>query len=802
MITVESKTEVSQVCYHCGDNCLDNSVCMDDKVFCCNGCVQVYKILHAHELTDYYCMNDNPGIKKEEVEVGKFKFLDSVDIVRQLIKFQNKYQAQVELHLPQIHCSSCLWLLEHLSIIDERIIASQVNFTTKNVFITYDVNAMSLREVAEILTSIGYEPLIDTNGDNDNRIKKKYNAKTAYLKIGISGFAFSNIMLISFPDYLGLDIQNDSTLADFFKWVNLFLSLPVIFYCAQEFFINAYYSFRQKYLNIDTPIALAIAVTFIRSMYEVVSNTGTGFFDSMTGIVFFMLLGRTLQNRTYSTLSFTRDYKSYFPIAVTKIDSETHEEHTIQIQDIQEHDILWIHHGEVIPTDCFLSKGQGVIDYSFITGETLPENVEKGELIYAGGKNVGEAIEILTVKPFSQNSFTQLWNNKAFEKVRDDKEAMTTIISKYFSLIVILIALGTFLYWQVVNPDNAWKAATAVLIVACPCSLLLTSSFTNGYLLDALSKKGFFLKNAQVVEAMSQITHVAFDKTGTITSTANGYIVREFDELSPNEWNIVWNIMNQSTHPLSRSLVNFYKDNKRNNIRNIYMREIPGKGIEAWYDDRIYKIGSRKFVLNSEKMTKDTEVLVSIDGELKATFAFRIQIKEGVEEMLSGLKTSLSLISGDNDSSKSDMQRIFSSDSQLLFGCSPEDKLRHIQSLQKNRQKVMMVGDGLNDAGALQQSDVGVTVVKKSFSFSPACDVIMEHNNLPKLHQLIAVSKATQKMILIGFIYSIVFNIVGISYAVTAELSPMIAAILMPLSSWGIILIAYIGVRYYNRKYL
>lgn len=779
-------------CYHCGDDCAAATPVIADKHFCCSGCRNVYQLLNQNELDDYYCLNEAPGRKVKALPKEQFAYLDESSVIDELLLFRNATQAQVSFYLPQIHCSSCLWLLEHLSELDEHIIDSKVNFNSKTIKVTFQIERLSLRSLAELLAHIGYEPLIDIREDKAE--KEVYNSKKAYLKLGITGFCFANIMLIAFPEYLGLDPQAQPGLALFFKIANVALSLPVVFYGAREFFVNAWYSYRQRYLNIDAPIALAVAVTFLRSLYEVFTNTGGGYFDSMSGIVFFMLLGRTLQDRSYTTLRFNRDHKSYFPIAVTR--SENGKNRLTRLEDIKEHEVLRIHHQEVIPTDCLLSKGSAQIDYSFVTGEDKPGPVDKGSLIYAGGRNVGEAIEVLTIKAFDQSSFTQLWNNSVFQKRVDDRESRITMISRYFSFVVLLVALSTFIAWQFIAPGMAWKAATAVLIVACPCSLLLTSSFTNGYLLERLARVGCYFKNAQVIEAVSSVQHVAFDKTGTLTqANATGLDVVQM-ELNSEELGVVLHTLSQSLHPLSRAIVQHY-DHDMPKRSGIAVKEVAGMGMEAWSDDVHYKIGSALFTKNSiEEGVNDTLVYVSVNGEVKAKFSFAIQLMPGAAELIKELshEYELSLLSGDNDASRQYFSRIFPEGSRLKYKMRPQDKLDHIHDLQTGNKKVMMVGDGLNDAGALQRSDVGIAVVKNAFAFSPACDVIMESGRLRYLPQFIKWTKGAKRLINIGFGYSLSFNFVGIGFAITGNLSPLVAAILMPASSLGIILIAFLGV--------
>lgn len=796
MNLTETKTEL--LCYHCGDDCRSRPVEFDEKSFCCQGCLSVYQLLNSNQMDEYYCLNDRPGQKIESLPKEKFAFLEEESIIQKLLLFRSKEQAQVSFYLPQMHCSSCLWLLEHLSEINSNIIDSQVNFNSKALKVTFRINDLSLRHLAELLAHIGYEPVIDINDEKAEA--DKYNSKRAYLKLGVTGFCFANLMMIAFPEYLGLDPESQPKLALAFKLVSVFLSIPVVFYGAGEFFVNAFYSFRQRYLNIDAPIALAIAVTWLRSLYEVFTQTDPGFFDSMSGIVFFMLLGRTIQNRSRTTLKFNRDFRSYFPIAVTGI--RNGERKLIKLENIEERDSLLIHHQEVIPTDCLLSKGTAKIDYSFVTGEDRVEPVDKSEVIYAGGRNVGETIEVVSVKAFNQNSFTQLWNSNAFRKTEDDRESRVTLISKYFSIVVLILSLSAFIFWEFQgNSDLAWKSATAVLIIACPCALLLTASFTNGYLMERFAVAGVYLKNSMVIEKMAVADLIAFDKTGTLTEPNASNLELEFSYLTDSELSKTLFLASQSLHPLSRALVEYYFEIPQKRFKTEIL-EIPGKGLKAVIDRIEYRIGSAEFTgADPEESRGKTVVYISVDGEVRARYNFNISLIPGTEKLLSELSENyeLSLISGDNKVSRQQLGQFFGGQEKMHFGMTPEDKLNYVKQKQSEKYKVMMIGDGLNDAGALKQSDVGVSVVKSAFAFSPSCDVILDVSKLKFLPGFMRWAKGAERMINIGFGYSLIFNFIGLAFALSGKLSPLVAAIIMPMSSLGIILIAWMGVMMMTR---
>jgi Cu+-exporting ATPase len=791
-------SNIKTSCYHCGEDLLNNDISIAEKQFCCSGCKSVYSILNQHALDGYYCLNETPGNTVRIVNEHKFQFLDDETIASSIISFKNAKQTQVNFYLPQIHCSSCLWLLENLYKLQNGILSSQVNFNEKKVNISFHQHTISLRQLAELLSSIGYEPHI-TLQDYEQKDKAPLSRKTS-IRLGIAGFCFANIMLISFPEYLGLEYKDNQTLAIFFRYSNVLLSLPVFFYCAQEFFVNAWASLKQRFLTIDAPIALAITITFVRSLYEITSNSGAGYLDSMSGIVFFMLLGRSLQTKTFTTLKFNRDYKSYFPISVTTINNGILL--AKKIQDVKEGDLLRIHHQEIVPVDCLLSSKATAIDYSFVTGENESTTVNIGEIIYAGGKVLDTAIDVLTIKPFSQNSFTALWNNQAL-KNRDERTAtFVETISQYFSAVLLTIAGIAFVYWQLTNPVHAWNALTAVLIVACPCTLLLASSYTYGFIIALFSNEGMFVKNSDTINKINAIDHIVFDKTGTLSEIKQQEIKLISTNCHQDDIESVLSVMDHSSHPLSKVITRYYASVPRKDIQ--YIKEAPGLGIEAWFDDQYIKVGRASFAGMTEIRNEQGSIAYfSIDGLKQGYYIVCNSIKPGVAELLQQLGGySLSLLSGDNASSYEQMTHLFPEGTTLLYNQSPQQKLDYIKSLQEKGEHVLMIGDGINDAGALKQSDVGISVVDDHFSFSPASDAILNTHKTADLFRFMQSCKSVRKLIIGTFIYSLLYNVIGISIAVSAHLKPVVAAILMPASSISVIVIAYLGTRWIYKHIL
>ena len=788
------ETTAQKVCYHCGEDCGGTKISLQDKTFCCDGCKLVYELLNENNLCDYYDLNENPGLaQKIKVREDKFAFLEDVAIQQKLIQFTDGNQTHATFYLPQMHCSSCLWLLENIYRVHAGVISSKVNFTTKEVFIIFDNSKSSLRKVVETLTAIGYEPHISLQELNNTKINT--TDKSRLYKVGIAGFCFVNIMMMSFPEY-AQSVVGDGIVEVAFrqvlKYSILLLSLPVVFYCSTEFFVQAWKGLKHKFLNIDAPIALAIAITFGRSLYEVFSHTGSGYFDSMSGIVFFMLVGRILQDKTYQSISFDRDYKSFFPIAVNVLKDEKYI--PTQIDKIKSGDIIQIYNNELIPVDCILSKGKAEIDYSFVSGESVPVIKEPGEIIYAGGKQIGGALELIVVKEVSQSYLTNLWNKDIFKTKEENNHSYIHALSKYFTFIVLAIAGIAATYWYLQHEYKLmWNTITTVLIVACPCALLLSSTFTNGNILRILSKNKLYLRHPDVIEHISQINHLVFDKTGTLTQQSNLKVSYKGKTLSEIEKINIAALVEQSPHPLSKAIVDYLNKNNTPAIENF--KTTAGKGIEGWIDEKYYKIGSAEFV--SEKTGSkqtDSTVYIKVDNNLLGTFSISNNYRYGFNQLMKNLKNklSISVISGDNDAEMEYLKTTLGAETEILFQQKPDDKLNYILHLQQvSHKKVMMVGDGLNDAGALKQSDVGIAIAENANNFSPACDGILEASQFSNLDKFIQFAKYGKQIIMMSFILSIMYNIVGMYFAVQGTLSPLIAAILMPSSSISIILATY-----------
>jgi len=791
-----------QSCFHCGLTIEQNEeIDFDDKKFCCTGCKTVYEIFSINDLTSYYDFEKSPGATPQDIK-GKYDFLENETILAKVLEFQEGNTSIVSLNIPHIHCSSCIWILENLNRLQLGISTSQVNFHEKKVRITFNSDVVSLKDITYLLSSIGYEPYISL--ENYGSAKAKVDRSLTY-KLGVAFFCFGNIMLLSFPEYFEMKEFWLDSYKPFFRLLIFLLALPTFFYSASGYYVSAYHSIRTRMLNIDIPIALGIIVMFIRSTYDMLMDHGPGFFDSLASLIFFMLLGKMFQIKTYSFLSFERDFKSYFPIAVTKINKDTSEEN-VAIYDVLKGDRLLIRNQELIPVDGILISDSAEIDYSFVTGEAVPITKKSGDKVFAGGKQIGKVIEMEVLHSVSQSYLTQLWSNEIFQKKVDQKhKTITDAISRYFTPILLLIAFAGFGYWIFKDANTAFNVFTAVLIVACPCALALTAPFTFGNILRILGKKKFYLKNAVVIEQLAKVDTIVFDKTGTITTNKKSNILYEGNPISNSDIILIKNVLRGSNHPLSRMLYDFLPESKRIAVEEF--QEITGKGILAIIDGKEMKIGSGQFVndiVADGSEIEKTALHIKIGEIYFGKYTFQNQYREGLEKLFANLSKDyqIKVLSGDNDGERSNLEAILPKGTELIFNQKPEQKLEYIKQLQEKGQNVMMVGDGLNDAGALAQSNVGISISENVNVFSPACDAILDATEFSRLNYFLKLSHKAILIIKMSFGLSLLYNVVGLAFAVTGNLLPLVAAIIMPLSTITIVSFVTFMSNYFSNKNL
>ena len=791
-------------CHHCGALCPPAPPRADDHVFCCQGCLAVYELLRGHDLHGYYTLRDRPARRVEPAD-GRYAAFDQPEVARRVLDFREGTLSRVTFLVPAVHCSACVWLLERLPRLCPGVRHARVHFARREVTCVFDHAAVSLRSLAGQLAALGYAPELSADRRSGQAAAPPRNRALVY-QLGVAGFCFGNIMLLTLPGYLDADFADEAAFRRVFGYLSLLLALPTFFYAGAPYLRAAWRGLHRGQLPLDVPIALGMIVLLGRSTYEMVADTGPGYFDSLAGLVFFLLIGKWYQRYTYEALSYDRDYRSYFPMTSTRLEPHGDGEREVAtpLDDLRSGDCVLVRHGELIPADATLRDGQGHIDYSFVTGESEPLGKQPGDSLFAGGRQNGGPLRITLCRPVAQSYLTRLWNQDAFRKPHQDRlRGLVDGLGRHFTAAVLCIALATGLFWAWHDPATLPAAVTAVLIVACPCALALAAPFALGHTLRCFGRRGCYLKNTDALERLAQVDQLIFDKTGTLTHPHARRVHFVGEPLREAEVCWVRSVAHNSAHPLSRALCGALPANGPPALLGGFV-ETSGRGVAATVGGHAVRLGSAPFVGAAEPPDAaaaggGARVYVAIDGQVRGHYAFEAHYRAGIDPLLTGLRRRYTthLLSGDDARAAPRLAPYFAA---LRFRQSPLDKLRYVEALGRAGHRTLMVGDGLNDAGALKQSDVGMAIADDIYRFSPACDAILDARRLPQLEQFLRLARAGRRITLIAFGLSFLYNAVGLGFAVTGLLTPVVAAVLMPLSSVTVVGFVTAAVHFQDRR--
>jgi Cu+-exporting ATPase len=801
LVSPPQPASTSELCRHCGDPCDAEAVRTADGAFCCRGCETVFTLLQTAGLDAFYGCEVVPGTSQKRssgLDRDRFAVLDDPTVASRLVTFDDGVAARATLSVPAIHCASCVWLLEQLWRFDDGVTRSEVDLLRRSVRVEYRPASTTLRRIAERIASLGYEPVVSPE---DRAPRPPAGRRRLHLQIGVAGFAFGNIMLFSIPRYVN-GVPLEGGFQRLFDVLNILFAVPVLLFSAQDYFRTAWQVIRRRSMALEVPVALGLAVLFVRSVVDIGTGHSEGFLDSFAGLVFFLLLGRLFQQKVFDRIAFDRTFRSFLPLSVRA--ERTGGVELVPLERLATGDVIQIRRSEVVPADAELLDATGSIDYAFITGEQRPVSLAAGDIVRAGGRAADRAMRLRVVRDVSHSHLASLWNNPVFAKPKSPW--LTDVAARFgawFTFGAIAIALaGAIAWWP--DASTAASVATAVLIIACPCALTLAAPITLGTAMGQLGLRGLYLKHPAVALDLSRVDLIIFDKTGTLTGGSE----RTVDEASPlsrRAWSLIRTLASHSLHPVSRAIASISTaDAAPYHIVSLdKLVEVPGEGISAQINGVEVAIGGADFAGKpDDKLGQDAGLTFVRAGHERGWVRLSPAIRAGAETAARVLSKAyqLFLLSGDSDSERLRWAPTFGE--KMRFRQTPQDKLAFVAGARAAGHHVLMIGDGLNDAGALAAADVGISVSDETACIVPACDAVISGTHLEELPAFIAYASRSRTVVIICLLVSLLYNVLGLSLALAGRLTPLASAILMPVSSLTIVALSSGAMRWSARQLL
>lgn len=774
------------VCTHC----LQNSnveifdVFEDQKIgpFCCEGCLTVYKVIKDKGLGEYYEIKKNIKQYKKrspvELENHNYKFMDNEDFLKEY-SYQNSFnQKTMEFYLEGVHCLACLWIIEKLPFFVDGVQTSKLDLGKSIATVSIQEEG-SFSKVALELDSIGYKPHPLKNSQDSVAFKIKEERATL-LRIGIAGAATGNIMIYAFSLYAGASAEYES----FFNLLTVLFAIPVLTYCAFPFYKTSYYSLRNKSLSIDVPISMALIMGAVMGVYNLIVGIHENYFDSLTALVFLLLLSRYFLKSIQAKGLNTTDLDFFYQGSSVKKISDNNEIEEIHPKFIKVQDRIRIYPNEIIPADGIIQKGETYINNSLLTGESTLIKSILGDTVFSGTMNVSNQIDILVTKAQKETRLGKIL--KDLESSWGHKSSIIDIankISKYFTVVVILLAALLYLIQSQMLPQKeALEKALTLLIVTCPCALAIAIPLTFIRTLSKSVAKGIVIKDDKTIEEIKQAKTIFLDKTGTITY--NNMNISSFsieqDQSEKEIYNIIYSLENYSKHPVGICLKEYVKS-KNPQLQDVSdFIEVPGIGVAG-------KINQHFWQIKDYHIFKDHQAIAhfQIDDEIRPeSFEAIATLKE------LGLK--VCLLSGDKKEKVLKLAQTLNIDAENCYAeITPELKANVV----KTHPLSIMVGDGANDALALSMANVGIAVHGAMDISLRASDVYLTVPGILSIVDLVKISHETMKVIYRNFILSLLYNSVSVLLAYTGHISPLTAAIIMPLSSLTVLISTLIGTK-------
>lgn len=794
-------------CNHCHVS-FDESVMIEegDLRFCCNGCQGVYHLLQDDGLGSFYDKLGNKSIEpplQTDSDISKFDF---ESFQKRFVQTLPNGFKKIDLIIEGIHCAACVWLNEKILYDTDGIIEANINFTNNKAKLVWDEDKIKLSHIIERIRSIGYDAYAY---DSEVADEKAIQAKRDYfIRMMVAVFATINIMMLSVAKYTGFFTGIDDEIKNLIHMGEFVLTTPVLFYSGWIFFKGAYYGLRNKIVNMDLLVSLGASLSYLYSLYILFGGKGETYFDSVTMIITFVLVGKYLEVLGKKSAVDTLDkIKSQLPLEAVLI--KNNERTVVALDEIQIGDVIELKAGEKASVDGELLSRYATFDESSMSGESDIVYKKTGDKIFSGTINSDTLVQYKASTDFAHstlNSIVTLLEDSLSSKPQIEYAANE--MSKKFSLSILTLAVMTFLVWyffgiefgfvtQDANHfEQAFIVGISVIVIACPCALALATPIASLVGISQLANKGLLFKEAKFIETIAKATKVVVDKTGTIT---NGKLsVRKARILDENihKLNILYSLLNASNHPISQSVKQYIKKHyPQVEHKELYdVDNIHAQGMKAKYknvEGKVFELLGGNMKLMHEngihyKFESHASVYVfAINGRVVATFELKDELKEDAKDFVSYVKKNgmeIIMLTGDNEQVASNIAQKVGIPT-YISGVDPLQKADYIKQLKANGDIVIMAGDGVNDAVALSSCDVAIAMGNGADIAIGVSDVVLLNNNLKSLQEAFEISSRTFKFIKQNLGISLVYNVLTVPLAMMGFVIPLVAALSMSLSS-------------------
>jgi len=782
-------------CDHCHLE-FDESVMIEDgsggekKYFCCRGCQGIYHLLKSEGLDSFYDKLGNtklnPPSEKKDDDLEKF---DLEGFKKKYVKIRDDGFYEISLIMEGIHCSACVWLNEKVLHQTDGIIEASINYTNNKAKVVWDPDVITLSKIIETIRSIGYNAYpYDPSLQESRAVQKR---KEYYARILVAVFATMNIMWIAIAQYVGFftgmraDIKNVLNIAEFV------LATPTLFYSGWIYYRGAYYGIKNRFVNMDLLVATGATLAYIYSLYAMITQKGEVYFDSVTMIITFVLVGKYLEVLSKKQAVDTLDsLLGTAPTEVTVI--KDNEKSLVLVENVEPKDIIEVKPGERIVIDGIVVSGGASFDESSLTGESEPVYKKEGDEILSGSICLDSVVRYEAKKDFSTSLLATIANLLEDSITKKPKiEKLANVVSGYFSVTILSISLLTFLGWFLLygSLEKSLIVAISVIVIACPCALGLATPMATLLGISTAAKKGILFKEASFLETMAKSDILVLDKTGTITKGKPSVV--SFEKLKDFDINSLYSLVLTSNHPISRGVLNYLletcEDLKEVPLNNI--KSVEAKGIEAEYTDKkiiggnleLLKKNGIDFYMESE----NSLFIFAFGGEVKAVFELKDEIKEDATEAILkikelGIKTVM--LTGDNEKTALKVAKEIGVD-EVYAKLLPQDKFSYVEKLHEKGSIVVMAGDGINDSLALSCSDIAIAMGSGADIAISVSDVVLMDEKPMNLYLAYKISKRSYRIVKENIALSVIYNIIAVPVAVMGFVNPLVAALSMSLSS-------------------